>query len=150
MKANAVKTIHLAAPPHVFEAYSHVVCPLAAEDGGGFVFFTMPDFPGLLADGASVDEAVADGREALLQIQDLTLGGDTRRKFMAFWRGHSPRTMPGVRPGGRPSFLCAQERGQRRRPCRMALRVRSVLKFAGPRPTHCATLRSDKGREFSF
>ena len=67
MKANAVKTTRPAAPPHAFEAYSHVVSPLAAEDGGGFVF-TMPDFPGLLADGASVDEAVADGREAFAAV----------------------------------------------------------------------------------
>lgn len=52
MKANAVNTIRPAAPPHAFEAYSHVVSPLAAEDGGGFVFFIMPELPGLLADGA--------------------------------------------------------------------------------------------------
>ena len=51
----------------------------------------------------------------------------------------SPRTMPGVRPGGRPTSLVSpRDVGKRRRPCRMALRVRSVLKFAGPRPTHCA------------
>lgn len=36
-----------------------------------------------------------------------------------------PGPMPGVRPGGRPSFLGGQERRQRNRPCRMALRVRS-------------------------
>jgi hypothetical protein len=35
------------------------------------------------------------------------------------------RPMPGVRPGGRPSFLGGQERRQRNRPCRKALRVRS-------------------------
>jgi hypothetical protein len=35
-----------------------------------------------------------------------------------------PRPLPGVRPGGRPSFLCEQERRQRNRPCYMALRVR--------------------------
>ena len=67
MKANTVKTIPPARPPHAFEAYSHVVSPLAAADGGGFVF-TMPDFPGLLADGASVDEAVADGRGAFAAV----------------------------------------------------------------------------------
>ena len=65
MKATASKTVPQVTPPHAFEAYSHVVSPLSAEDGGGFVF-AMPDFPGLLADGASVDEALADGREAFL------------------------------------------------------------------------------------
>ena len=34
------------------------------------------------------------------------------------------RPMPGFRPGGRLPFLGAQERKQRNRPCRMALRVR--------------------------
>ncbi|WP_310389607.1 toxin-antitoxin system HicB family antitoxin [Roseateles sp.] len=67
MKATASKTVPRATPPHAFEAYSHVVSPLSAEDGGGFVF-AMPDFPGLLADGPSVDAAVADGREAFLAL----------------------------------------------------------------------------------
>ena len=62
-----IRTIPQATPPHAFEAYSHVVSPLAAEDGGGFVFI-MPDFPGLLADGSSVDEALADGREAFAAV----------------------------------------------------------------------------------
>lgn len=62
-----VKNIPRVVPAHPFEAYSHVVSPLSAEDGGGFVF-TMPDLPGLLADGSTADEAVADGREAFLSV----------------------------------------------------------------------------------
>jgi predicted RNase H-like HicB family nuclease len=60
-----VKTIAPVVPPHPFEAYSHVVSPIPASEGGGFMF-TMPDIPGVLADGATELEAIADGREAFL------------------------------------------------------------------------------------
>lgn len=58
-----IKTIANATAPHPFEAYSYVISPIRAEDGGGFLF-TMPDFAGLMADGDSVEEAVAQGRES--------------------------------------------------------------------------------------
>ena len=58
-----VKKIAKAAAPYPFEAYSHVVSPIPVEDGGGFMF-TMPDIAGVMADGATMDEAIADGREA--------------------------------------------------------------------------------------
>ncbi len=60
-----VKTIAKVKPPFPFEAYSHLISPIAATDGGGFMF-TMPDIPGLVADGATELEAIADGREAFL------------------------------------------------------------------------------------
>jgi predicted RNase H-like HicB family nuclease len=58
-----VKTIAKVKPAFPFEAYSHVVSPIDAEEGGGFMF-TMPDIPGVVADGATELEAIADGREA--------------------------------------------------------------------------------------
>lgn len=58
-----VQQIETRMPPFPFEAYSHVVSPLGAMDGGGFLF-TMPDLPGLAADGETELEAIADGREA--------------------------------------------------------------------------------------
>jgi predicted RNase H-like HicB family nuclease len=58
-----VKKISKLKPPFPFEAYSHVVSPIRAEDGGGFMF-TMPDIAGVVADGETMDEAIADGREA--------------------------------------------------------------------------------------
>ena len=60
-----VKIIEKASPPYPFEQYSHLVSPISAENGGGFMF-TMPDIPGVLADGATELEAIADGREAFL------------------------------------------------------------------------------------
>lgn len=62
-----VKIVPSVSPAHPFEAYSHVVSPLNAEEGGGFVF-TIPDLPGLLADANTADEAVADGREAFQSV----------------------------------------------------------------------------------
>jgi hypothetical protein len=59
-----VKTIAKVKPAFPFEAYSHVVSPIDAAVGGGFMF-TMPDIPGVLADGATELDAIADGREAL-------------------------------------------------------------------------------------
>lgn len=58
-----LKTIANVPTPHPFEAYSYVISPISAEDGGGFLF-TMPDFAGLMADGETVEEAMAEGREA--------------------------------------------------------------------------------------
>ncbi len=60
-----VKTIAKVTPAFPFEAYSHVVSPIDAPDGGGFMF-TMPDLPGVMADGATELEAIADGREAFI------------------------------------------------------------------------------------
>jgi len=50
-------------PTFPFEAYSHIVSPIDAADGGGFLF-TMPDIPGVMADGATGLDAIRDGREA--------------------------------------------------------------------------------------
>lgn len=58
-----IKTIPQVTPAFPFEAYSHIVSPIGAADGGGFLF-TMPDIPGVVADGATELEAIADGREA--------------------------------------------------------------------------------------
>ena len=61
----AIKTIAVIKPAYPFEAYSHLVSPIGAADGGGFMF-TMPDIPGVLADGATELDAITDGREAFI------------------------------------------------------------------------------------
>jgi predicted RNase H-like HicB family nuclease len=60
-----VKSIAQVTPPFPFEAYSHIVSPIVAADGGGFMF-TMPDIPGVMADGATEFEAITDGRQAFI------------------------------------------------------------------------------------
>ena len=58
-----VKKIAKAKPAFPFESYCYLISPIAAADGGGFMF-TMPDIPGLMADGETELQALADGREA--------------------------------------------------------------------------------------
>ena len=60
-----VKTIAKVKAAFPFEAYSHVISPIDAADGGGLLF-TMPDISGVMADGATEMEAIADGREAFI------------------------------------------------------------------------------------
>ena len=50
-------------PPYPFEAYTHVVEPLTEEDGGGYLI-SFPDLPGCMSDGETIDEAIANGRDA--------------------------------------------------------------------------------------
>ena len=61
----AIKKIAAFNPPFPFEAYSHVVSPIAPDDGGGFLF-TLPDIPGVVGDGPTEAAAIKDGREAFL------------------------------------------------------------------------------------
>jgi len=60
-----VKTIRKVKPTFAFESYSHIVSPISEADGGGYLF-TMPDIPGVIADGATEIEAIEDGREAFI------------------------------------------------------------------------------------
>ena len=46
-----------------FEDYAINVSPLPSEDGGGFMA-SIPDLPGCIADGATIDEAIAEARDA--------------------------------------------------------------------------------------
>ena len=46
-----------------FEQYTFDIAPLSQDDGGGFLI-TWPDLPGCMSDGESVDEAIANGRDA--------------------------------------------------------------------------------------
>jgi antitoxin HicB len=52
-------------PPYPFEAYAHIIEPIPATDGGGFLM-TFPDLPGCMADGATEAEAIESGRDAFL------------------------------------------------------------------------------------
>lgn len=63
MGQDTVKSPRWAGPPYPFEAYTHVVSPYSAEDGGGFLI-TFPDLPGCMSSGETEAEAISNGREA--------------------------------------------------------------------------------------
>jgi antitoxin HicB len=88
-----VKTIPTITPPHPFEAYAHIVTPLSDEDGGGFLL-TMPDFPGLMADGETIEEAVEDGRDAFLSV--VSAMADAGREIPAPTFRHEDAEAPDV------------------------------------------------------
>lgn len=62
-----VKKIDRVTPPYPFEAYSHVVGPLSKEEGSGFLF-TIPDLPGCMSDGETIEEAIENGRDAFYSV----------------------------------------------------------------------------------
>lgn len=59
----SVKMIKRSVPPYAFESYAHFITPLSIEDGGGFLF-SIPDLPGCIADGNTLNEAIINGRDA--------------------------------------------------------------------------------------
>lgn len=58
-----VKKIKPVTPPYPFEAYGHVIAPLSADDGGGYMI-TFPDLPGCMSDGETMEEVFVNGRDA--------------------------------------------------------------------------------------
>lgn len=65
MSDTNIKQIAVETPEYPFEAYAHIVSPLVAEEGGGYLI-TFPDLPGCMSDGETEAEAVANGRDAFL------------------------------------------------------------------------------------
>lgn len=63
MSQKSIKKISRAEPAYPFEAYTHIVSPLPADEGGGFLI-TFPDLPGCMSDGETEKEAVTNGRDA--------------------------------------------------------------------------------------
>jgi predicted RNase H-like HicB family nuclease len=61
----SVKKIKAIAPPYRFEEYMYEIAPLPDEDGGGFLI-SLPDLPGCMSDGETIEEAVANGRDAFI------------------------------------------------------------------------------------
>ena len=63
MNETRIKKVRKAKSPYPFEAYAHIVSPLAETEGGGFLI-VFPDLPGCMSDGETETEAVANGRDA--------------------------------------------------------------------------------------
>ena len=78
------------------DQYQFTVRPLSADEGGGYLV-EYPNIPGCMSDGETVDEAIANGREALRDCSDVFR--ETGRKLpkpsivAAQWRQRLPRTL---------------------------------------------------------
>ena len=78
------------------DAYQFTVRPLSKEEGGGYLV-EYPDIPGCMSDGETVEEAIANGREALRDcVAVLQESGRNAPKpgiDAAQWRQRLPRTL---------------------------------------------------------
>jgi antitoxin HicB len=78
------------------DRYQFTVRPLSKEEGDGYLV-EYPDIPGCMSDGETIDEAIANGREALLDCMEVFK--ESGRKIpkpcieAAQWRQRLPRTL---------------------------------------------------------
>ena len=88
-----VKMIPRIVPPWPFDAYAHIISPLSAEEGGGFLI-TFPDLPGCMSDGETEAEAVENGRDAFVAV--VSALHDMGRKIPAPSFSPDDATAPGA------------------------------------------------------
>jgi antitoxin HicB len=78
------------------DRYPLTVRPLDPDEGGGYMC-EFPDLPGCMGDGATPEEAIADGKEALrASIETLReLGRDVPPPSTPTgeWRIHAPKSL---------------------------------------------------------
>jgi antitoxin HicB len=78
------------------DAYQFTVRPLSKEEGGGYLV-EYPDIPGCMSDGETIEEAIANGREALRDC--VAVFRESGRRVpkpgieAAQWRQRLPRTL---------------------------------------------------------
>ena len=78
------------------DEYQFTVRPLSADEGGGYLV-EYPDIPGCMSDGETIQEAIANGREALRDCLEVLQ--ESGRKLpkpgieAAQWRQRLPRTL---------------------------------------------------------
>jgi antitoxin HicB len=78
------------------EAYQFTVRPLSKDEGGGYLV-EYPDIPGCMSDGDTIEEAIANGREALRDCIEVFKESGRRLPKpsveAAQWRQRLPRTL---------------------------------------------------------
>lgn len=78
------------------DRYQFAVRPLSKDEGGGYLV-EYPDIPGCMSDGETVEEAIANGREALRDCIEVFRESDRKLPKpsiqAAQWRQRLPRTL---------------------------------------------------------
>lgn len=77
------------------DKYQFTVRPLSADEGGGYLV-EYPDIPGCMSDGETIQEAIANGREALRDCLEVFRESGRKAKpgiEAAQWRQRLPRTL---------------------------------------------------------
>lgn len=78
------------------DRYRFTVRPLSNQEGGGYLV-EYPDIPGCMSDGDTIEEAIANGREALRDcVEVFREAGRTLPKpsiVAAQWRQRLPRSL---------------------------------------------------------
>lgn len=78
------------------DRYQFHVRPLSKEEGGGYLV-EYPDIPGCMSDGETIEEAIANGKEALRDCVDVLRESGRKvpqpRLDAAQWRQRLPRTL---------------------------------------------------------
>jgi len=111
------------------DQYQFTVRPLSRDEGGGYLV-EYPDIPGCMSDGETVEEAIANGREALRDC--IEVFRESGRKLpkpsieAAQWRQRLPRTLyskltrhaesEGVSINSLVTAIIAEAIGSRQRP----------------------------------
>jgi antitoxin HicB len=79
------------------DSYRFIVRKLSKEEGGGYLV-EYPDIPGCMSDGETIEEAIANGKEALRDC--IAVFRETGREVPkpvsvepAQWRQRLPRTL---------------------------------------------------------
>ena len=78
------------------DRYQFTVRPLSKDEGGGYLV-EYPDIPGCMSDGETIEEAIANGKEALRDCTEVFK--ESGRKIpppsieAAQWRQRLPRTL---------------------------------------------------------
>ena len=78
------------------DRYQFTVRPLSKDEGGGYLV-EYPEIPGCMSDGETIEEAVANGRDALRDCLDVFRESGRRLPKpnieAAQWRQRLPRTL---------------------------------------------------------
>ena len=76
--------------------YRITIRPLSKDEGGGYLV-EYPEIPGCMSDGETIEEAIANGREALRDCLDVFKESGRKAPVpgieAAQWRQRLPRTL---------------------------------------------------------